>query len=224
MFDWTKLSADPNDYDAVYDASNYLKSIRVVNREEYIDWLLNKIDGNTVLDIGAIEHNLEYTRSNNWKHRRLIARAKKVVGVDILKEYAGALNREGFDIRVCDATSDEYLGEKFDFVILGDVIEHVSNPINLVEFSLRHLNKGGEVIIKTPNPYYISSIKKMLKGQPFVNLEHISWITPTMMLEIARRANCSLKHYIVDPKKSRILSRFINPELLSRDYIYILSR
>lgn len=222
MFDWTKLSSDPNDVDAIRDAQNYLKDIRIINREEYTDWLLDKVDGMTVLDIGAIEHNLEYARSQNWKHRRLIARAKKVVGVDILKEYAEILNNEGFDIRVCDATSDEFLGEKFDLVVMGDVIEHVSNPIKLVEFSVRHLNDGGEIIIKTPNPYYLSNIKKMLISKPYVNLEHISWITPTMILEIARRANCKLKSYIIDPKKSLFLSKFINPEILNRDYIYIL--
>lgn len=224
MIDWTKLSTDPNDPEATCEIHNYLKEIRIIQREEYSDWLLNKAEGINVLDIGAIEHNLEYARSQNWKHKKLIQHAKKVVGVDILEKYAEILNKEGFDIRVCDATSDKYLGEKFDLVIMGDVIEHVSNPIKLVEFSIRHLKDGGEVIIKTPNPYYISSIKKKIRGKPFVNLEHISWITPTMMLEIARRANCNLKTYIVDPKKSPFLSKFIDPEILTRDYTYILEK
>ncbi len=224
MIDWTALSSDPNDLSAVNAIHNYLKKIRTIKREEYSNWLLNKVEDKNILDIGAIEHNLEYARSQNWKHKKLIEHAKKVVGVDILKEYVDILNKEGFDMRVCDATSEEYLGEKFDLVIMGDVIEHVSNPIKLVEFAIRHLNDSGEVIIKTPNPYYISSIKKKIKGKAFVNLEHTSWITPTMMLEIARRANCKLKNYIIDPKKFKLLSKIINPEVLARDYIYILEK
>ena len=224
VIDWTKLTTDPNDLAAVNKVQNYLKEIRVVRRQEYSDWLYREVEDKTVLDIGAIEHNLEYARSPHWKHRKLIETASKVVGVDILEEYAAVLNKEGFDIRVCDATSDEYIGERFDVVILGDVIEHVSDTIKLVEFAIRHLNDSGEVIIKTPNPYYTGCIKKNLRDKPFVNLEHMSWITPTMMLEIARRANCKLTNYIVDPKKRPWLSKIINPEMLSRYYVYILEK
>lgn len=224
MIDWTKLSTDPNDTKAVNEVHDYLKNIRIIRRKEYSEWLLQQVGGKNVLDIGAVEHNLEYTRLPHWKHRKLVENASRVVGVDILEEYVKILNSEGFDIRFCDATSEHYLGEKFDTVIIGDVIEHVENPIKLVEFAIRHLVDNGEVIIKTPNPYFTGSIKKNLKGKPFVNLEHISWITPTMMLEIARRANCNFKSYIVDPKKLPWLSKIINPEILSRDYIYILGK
>ena len=224
MIDWTKLSTDPNDAKTVNKIHEFLNNIRIIRRKEYSDWLLEKVKDRTVLDIGAIEHNLEYARLPHWKHRKLTEHANKVVGVDILEEYAEILNEEGFDIRVCDATSDKFLGEKFDVVILGDVIEHVENPVKLVEFAIRHVENDGEVIIKTPNPYYTGSIKKNLKGKPFVNLEHMSWITPTMMMEIARRSNCKLKNYIVDPKKLPWLSKIINPDMLSRDYIYILEK
>lgn len=224
MIDWTKLSTDPNDAETVKKVHDFLNKIRIIRRKEYSDWLLENVKDRTVLDIGAIEHNLEYARLPHWKHRKLIEHARKVVGVDILEEYAEVLNKEGFDIRVCDATSDKFLGEKFDVVILGDVIEHVANPVKLVEFAIRHVNDNGEVIIKTPNPYYTGSIKKNLKGKPFVNLEHMSWITPTMMMEIARRANCNLKNYIVDPKKLPWLAKVINPDMLSRDFIYILEK
>jgi len=224
VIDWTKLSTDPNDLEVLSKVQNYLKEIRVVRRKAYSDWLYQEVVDKTVLDIGAIEHNLEYARSPDWKHRKLVETASKVVGVDILEEYAAALNKEGFDIRVCDATSDETIGEQFDVVVIGDVIEHVSDTVKLVKFAIRHLNDHGEVIIKTPNPYYTGSIKKNLREMPFVNLEHLSWITPTMMLEIARRANCKLSKYIVDPKKSPLLAKIINPEMLSRDYIYILEK
>jgi len=224
VIDWKKLSTDPNNSEAVNKVHNYLKEVRIVRRKEYSDWLYREVENKTVLDIGAIEHNLEYAELPHWKHKKLIEHASKVVGVDILEEYVAILNKKGFDIRVCDATSNEYIGEKFDVVVMGDVIEHVSDTIKLVEFGARHLNNNGEILIKTPNPYYTGSIKKCLRGKPFVNLEHISWITPTMMLEIARRANCKLKNYIVDPKKAPWLSKIINPEILSRDYIYILEK
>ena len=134
------------------------------------------------------------------------------------------MNERGYDIRVCDATSDKYLGEKFDTVVMGDVIEHVENPVNLVRFAIRHLNDDGKVIVKTPNPYYIDNIIKFAKSKDFVNFEHIAWFTPTMALELARRAECKLSAYVVFPRKrpwSIILSK---TDIFTRDFAYIFSK
>jgi len=224
MIDWTKLSSNPNDASTVEKVHRYLQGIRVVERMDYLDWLMKKVRDKKCLDVGAIEHNLEYVKLPRWKHKLIKENAKKVVGVDILEKYAQKLNKNGFDIRICDATSNEHLGEKFELVILGDIIEHVLNPVRLLKFAIRHMEDGGEIIVKTPNPYYINNIKKSIKDKPNVNLEHVMWITPTMMMEIARRADCYLNEYIVYLNKKPWLSRFINPDILSRSYIYILGK
>ena len=59
MIDWTKLTTDPNDLEVLSKVQNYLKEIRVVRRKAYSDWLYQKVVDKTVLDIGAIEHNLD---------------------------------------------------------------------------------------------------------------------------------------------------------------------
>ncbi len=224
MIDWTKLSSNPNDRSAGEKVHRYLQKICVVKRMDYLDWLLEKVRDKKCLDVGAIEHNMEYVKMPRWKHKLIKENAKKVVGVDILEKYAQKLNKNGFDIRICDATSNEYLGEKFELVILGDVIEHILNPVRLLKFAIRHLKDGGEVIVKTPNPYYINTIKKTIRNKFYNNLDHVMWITPTMMMEIARRAGCSLNEYIVYLNKMPWLSRFISPDFLSRSYIYILGK
>jgi 2-polyprenyl-3-methyl-5-hydroxy-6-metoxy-1,4-benzoquinol methylase len=224
MIDWTKLNSNPKDASTEKKIHRYLQEIRIVKRMDYLEWLIKKVCDKKCLDVGAIEHNLEYTKLPRWKHKLIKENAKKLVGIDILEKYAKKLDKNGFDIRICDATSNEYLGEKFERVILGDVIEHVLNPVSLLKFAIRHLEDGGEVIVKTPNPYYINNIIKYIKDKPYVNLEHVMWITPTMMLEIARRADCYLNAYIVYLNKMTFLSKFINPDILSRSYIYILGK
>ena len=66
-------------------------------------------------------HVLEKTEKPEWKHKRIVERASKAVGLDIVEEYVNVLNQRGYDIRICDATSKEYLGEKFDTVIFLSV-------------------------------------------------------------------------------------------------------
>jgi 2-polyprenyl-3-methyl-5-hydroxy-6-metoxy-1,4-benzoquinol methylase len=185
--------------------------------------LLSRVCNKSCLDIGAIEHDLSHTEKPSWKHKQISEVASRVVGVDILEEFAQVLNQRGYDIRVCDATSDTYLGEKFDTVILGDVIEHVENPVNLIRFAIRHLNGGGEVIVKTPNPFYIDNFVKFARNRDPVNFEHIAWYTPTMALEIARRAQCKLSAYVVFSRKRPWKNMFPESDIFTRDFVYVYS-
>jgi len=218
---WREFSTDPNDKIAKQAIHKHLLSIREVKKFNYTSWLIEKVKDKSCLDVGAVEHDLSYTEKETWKHKQLAKSAAHIVGIDVLKEYAEALQERGYDIRHCDATSEEYIGEKFDTVVLGDVIEHVNNPVDLIRFAKRHLNPGGEIIAKTPNPYYFDAIKKCAKNRDFVSLDHLAWYTPTMALEIAERAGCNLKAYILENSEHPWYLKFMNPEIFSRDYIYI---
>lgn len=219
--DWTKYTTDPCNADIRIRIKKHLRQIRRIETMKYLDWLLAKVENKTCLDIGAIEHDLSYTERSTWKHKLLVERAKKVVGVDILEDFARKLNERGYDIRTCDATSDEYLGEVFDVVVLGDILEHVANPIDLIRFAIRHLHPDGETIVTTPNPYYIDNIKTFIKNNAITNFEHIAWFTPSMALEIARRAGCELMSYVVFPRKRPWPKIFPQSDLFTRDYVFI---
>ena len=221
MMDWTEYTTDPCDAQTQELIRSHLRNIRLIAQTDYESWLLSRVKDKSCLDIGAIEHDLSHTEKPSWKHKQIAEVASRLVGVDILEEYAQILNERGYDIRVCDATSDTYLGEKFDKVVLGDVIEHVDNPVKLLKFSLRHLNEDGEIIVKTPNPYYIDNIIKFARNRDPVNFEHIAWHTPTMALEIARRADCRLAAYIVFPRKRPWKTIFPGTDILTRDFVYL---
>jgi 2-polyprenyl-3-methyl-5-hydroxy-6-metoxy-1,4-benzoquinol methylase len=222
--DWTELRTDPNNSDAMQAVHDHLLSIRAVRENSYLEWLVERVKGKTCLDVGAIEHDMSYVDKDTWKHKKLVNSATRVVGIDIIESYVQQLNERGYDIRLCDATSEEYLGEKFDIVVVGDVLEHVINPGDLLRFALRHLNVGGEVIVKTPNPYYKWCIKSFIKKKIYINLEHVAWYSPSQILEMTRRTGCVLKSYIIEfSDKKPWYWKFVNPELFSRDYVYIFT-
>lgn len=223
--DWTKISSDPNNREAMQAVHNHLLSIRVVrDAYVYIDWLADKVNNKTCLDIGAVEHDLSYVEKDTWKHKRLLQSASKVVGIDIIEEYVRVLNERGYDVRLCDATGDEFIGEKFDVVVIGDVLEHVTNPAGLIRFALRHLNENGEIIVKTPNPHYKSCIKSFIKKRYYINLDHVAWYSPNHVLELSRRIGCVLKSYTVDYTEIKPwYRRYVNPEFFSQDYVFIFT-
>lgn len=136
---------------------------------------------------------MERINSPKWKHRLIKDNAARCVGVDIIEDLVEALVEKGFDVVCQDATSDAYLGQTFDVVHIGDVIEHAPDPTRLLAFASRHLAPGGEIIVRTPNPHNFDysrhariSVEKM---------EHISYIVPFHALELARRTGLQFSGY-----------------------------
>lgn len=200
------------------------------------DFLEEFVKNQTVLDIGVVEHDISHIQSDNWKHRKVAKWARKVVGVDILDEEVKILNQMGFDVRLVDATSNSDLGERFSRVVIGDVIEHVSNPVALLEFAARHLSEDGLIMVSTPNSFHYSFILRVIREGTFIaNAEHVSWITPTMAIELANRAGICFKNYypmIGRPKSviKRLLKKVIgvalseDNEIYASQYVYIFSK
>jgi len=221
--DWTTQTTDPTDNEMLKQMLEYLQSIRRTVNSGYMDWLLLEVTDKSCLDIGAIEHDLSFTEKPTWKHKLVSDASSHTVGIDILEDYVEAVRQRGYDIRFCDATSDESIGETFDVVIIGDVIEHVNNPVKLIGFALRHLNHDGMIIAKTPNPFFYDSIKKYTKNKAFINADHMAWFSPSMALEIARKAGCSLDSYLIFPEPGKpVLKRLLrNPDLFSRDFVFV---
>ncbi|MGK0252237.1 MAG: 2-polyprenyl-3-methyl-5-hydroxy-6-metoxy-1,4-benzoquinol methylase [Gammaproteobacteria bacterium] len=190
---WRKVSPDPNSK-AVQ--SFLLGKITEISKGRVSDTaalLRSFVKDRTVLDIGVVAHTVERTLSPNWKHEQIRKAAKKVVGVDILEEPIKELNNRGYDIRMMDATSDADLGERFSRVVIGDVIEHVDSAVALLGFARRHLKDGGKILCSTPNPFFIEFFLKSIKNGFFIaNAEHVSWITPTMAIELAHRSDLEL--------------------------------
>lgn len=133
------------------------------------------------------------------------------------------LQSRGFNVRLFDATFSEFLGERFDVVFIGDVIEHINDTVKLLQFAKRHLNPGGRIIITTPNPFYIGYLYRILQKKTYIaNADHVSWITPTNALEIGIRASLNLDRIVYTLKKplKAFLAKIFPIEFLQSYYIY----
>ena len=193
---WRAIHENPNAADVrrfLRDTLRERKAGRVVDGTEF---LREFVADRAVLDVGVVQHELSQVAEPHWKHGKIKSWARRCVGVDILPAEVAELNRRGFDVRCVDATSDVDLGERFERVFLGDVLEHVDGPVALLRFAERHLAPGGLVLCTTPNPFFIAYVIEGLRyGSYIPNAEHVGWITPTMALELAHRAKLELKEY-----------------------------
>jgi SAM-dependent methyltransferase len=207
--DWTSVSDDPNDARAKAAVRALLPRLRQVHTDTDLTGFVAEAGrGRRVLDIGVVSHSARYFDDPNWRHGRIHDAAGYCVGIDILAPLVDELNTRGFNVRCVDATSDADLGERFDLVFIGDVVEHVENPSALLRFAARHLAPGGRLLVATPNPFSRKFVRQFFKqGLMVVNLDHLAWFSPTMALELGRRTGLRLAAYhLVKPMAGLSLS------------------
>lgn len=195
--DWTTVSDDPNNRDAKAAVRAWLKAARQLHTDnDLLGYIENLVSGKRVLDIGVVSHSARYFDQPNWRHGRIHKAASYCVGIDILEPLVKELNERGFNVRCVDATSETDMGERFDLVFIGDVVEHVDNAVLLLKFAARHLAPGGRLLVTTPNPFSRKFFRQFKReGVMVANLDHIAWISPTQAMELARRAGIALAAY-----------------------------
>lgn len=228
--DWTKISDDPNNKESYALVHDWLLGARKIHDDiDLMGFIEQQTYNKKVLDIGIAEHSLDYIERSTWKHGKICASAKSCLGIDILEPLVDELNTRGFNVKCVDATSDIDLNEKFEVIYIGDVIEHVNNPIALLSFAARHLTTDGKIFVSTPNVFSKKFFRRFKKanGAVVVNLDHVLWITPTQALEIARRAGVKLAAYHLIKKMSpvrkkikKIVWKLEPPEYTFPNYLY----
>lgn len=230
--DWTRLTDDPNDREARRAMRRYLADARRVHTDcDLLEFVERVLDDRTVLDIGVVSHAARYFDQPDWRHGRIAQRARRCVGIDILEPLVAELCQRGFDVRCVDATSEADIGERFERVFIGDVLEHVDNMVALLRFAGRHLAPAGRILATTPNPFSRKFFRQFRRdGTAIVNLDHLCWVTPTQAMEIARRAGLVLSAYHLAKRFSparllvkRLAWRFAPLEYSFPDFVYEFS-
>ena len=122
---------------------------------ERIDWTLEQVSGKKVYDIGC---------SEGVTAIKLAQMGCKVDAVDInpeVIEYAQDLVEKiapeavaNVNFFVCDIFTVPEIKPEYDTVVLGEVLEHVYEPSNMIKRSVLSMKVGGQIIITTPWGYF----------------------------------------------------------------------
>lgn len=230
---WALHDKDPNNKALQKVSFDYLKEIYRSLIETKKSFLNSFVSGMRLLDIGIVEHSLVYADQPDWEHAQLRAAASYTLGVDILENEVGVLRERGYNVLALDATSDAFIGEMFDRITIGDVIEHVDNPVKLLQFGSRHLASNGLLLISTPNPHwFLTCLRALYKPLAVPNLDHVRWVSPPMALELGHRANLELisiigvsgfeKHEGINKYLGRLMEKlYIQDFQFAQTFIYV---
>lgn len=152
-----------------------------------------------VLDIGcAIGENGRYLLNNNL--------ASKVIGIEIDSAMAEVSREKLTQVIVGNIESQEVIdklpkGLLYDYIILGDVLEHLNQPWDLLKFLSGLLNEDGEVIISLPNVQHIDVfIHVFIKGvwplneRGIFDKTHLRWFTHKNIINLVNSSDLRVVH------------------------------
>lgn len=207
-------TTDPNDDRIISERAAILRGARrpaIKSREQYF---VSLVRGRSVLHLGCVDHPPERMKSPDWLHRQLNEVADTCVGLDSNTEGVEMLKASGFNAVVCQlghsAPPDELL-QRFDVVIAGEIIEHLSNPISMFDFAHACLLDGGKLVISTPNAYAPHRSRLGQLDIAWENVDHVTYLFPSGMVELGHRSGFRLTDYMCAvPTNRQLLGRLWN--------------
>lgn len=131
----------------------------------------------------------------------------KAEGIDIIESTVSfATNRLGLKVHLGTLESLENAEEKYDYIRLNNVIEHVQDPVKFLKITNKLLKKGGLIYCSTPNGFQDGSVLKEANKRGIkINLleNHFFYYHPKTLIEIFKSSGFKIKKaYCEDIKHS----------------------
>jgi len=158
-------------------------------------------------------------------------------GVDLDKELINQLIEKGISAKQADLNKDPipFENEKFDYILLLDIIEHVVDPKGLLESSKKQLKPSGKMVITLPNDYHFLNklrffLNKHLTADPFAPFGHLHYFPIKSGENFLKKSNFKiLKKVPIPSNKPTFLSQSIKnslsrtfPQSFARDILYLI--
>ncbi|PID23311.1 class I SAM-dependent methyltransferase [Sporosarcina sp. P7] len=151
--------------------------------ERRADYFKEKFANKSVLDFGCGAGGFLHLIRNQ---------TETAEGLEIDRQLNNILNEE--DIR-CYATVDQ-IKEKYDFVSLFHVLEHMKDPIKILKDLKALLNNKGKIIIEVPNSE--DALLTIYKNQAFADFTywgcHLFLFNYSTLSEVCKRAGYEVKY------------------------------
>lgn len=115
--------------------------------------------------------------------------------------------------------------KKWDYLVAGEVLEHINNPVKFLETIRceygKYINK---ILITVPNAFSIQNFRYALNNCECINTDHRYWFTPYTLAKVMYSAGIKVESiYFTDFKffKVNLISKNIYKPILGQTIIAI---
>lgn len=180
--------------------------------------------GRDIIHVGCLDHLPlieQRIKAGTWLHKRLTEVSRTCVGLDIDPEGVELVHRLGFsNVLCCDLVRDPphpaIIAHHWDCLILGEVLEHIGNPVEFLS-SIREKYAGyvDRVILTVPNAFHLDNFTRTFRHIEQINTDHCFWFTPFTLAKVAYAAGLHVKGYSLCLHKPNVpWRRFVYRTLL----------
>lgn len=162
-----------------------------------VQFLTAMARGKKIVHLGCLDHKpliADKIARKQWLHKELTAAATECIGVDV-DEDALRYVRDTFgfsNIVLGDFTTDRFdriSNGRWDMAILGELLEHIDNPVQFLS-SIRANYAGSidRIVVTVPNAWTRITIKMALSSVEMINSDHRYWFTPYTLAKVLFRS------------------------------------
>lgn len=179
-------------------------------------------EGKKVLEIGC---------ACGYITRHLNENRCKVTGIELDEAAAGLAKSFCERIIVADIEGDgvlEQIKERFDVIILGDVLEHLKEPFEILNACKNKLEKAGYVILSVPNIAYWKQRIRFLLGsfnytnEGILDKNHLRFFTLKTAKEMIDNCDFSVESMgTTSTHMPEVLTELL-PSLLAYQFVFKL--
>jgi 2-polyprenyl-3-methyl-5-hydroxy-6-metoxy-1,4-benzoquinol methylase len=168
----------PEDARRIFNGLEPLADVRI---NELLS--LGNVKGKDVLDVGFGRGQFLYLL------KRLGARPH---GLELDPAALGFARQLGMEDVHLGTLEDSGWVDRFDLVVLNDVIEHPLQPLSLLRAAARSLRPGGHVLVWTPNGEACLHEREPVTFR--VDLEHMQYLAPASVVYLATALELDVVH------------------------------
>jgi hypothetical protein len=177
-----------------------------------LEWLGKLLEGKSVIHFGCVDHLplIEHRRQTGmWLHDILSEKCTAVVGIDINERGIAYMNEQGFEAYVANVVTepapDSVTQRKWDYIVAGEVLEHIDNPVDFLRSIREKYGACTErIVITVPNAFSYTNFRFSLKNLEMINSDHRFWFTPFTLMKVVQQAGITVEGFdlCVDEKPS----------------------
>ncbi len=185
---------------------------------ERIEYLEELTRGKKVIHVGCLDHIPlieQRIQADTWLHKRLTDTNERCLGIDIDHEGIELVRTLGYDnIVYCNIVNDaphpDITESQWDYMLLGEVLEHIDNPVDFLQsIALKYGNFVDRILLSVPNAFHIDNFLNSLMHNEKINTDHRYWFSPFTLAKVANSAGMKVDHYQLCQHKKNVPLRRI---------------
>ncbi len=160
-----------------------------------LDFLVKQCTGKRIVHLGCADHIEiidEKLKKNNWLHKLLVEKSAKCIGIDNNEEALAHIRQLGYkEVYHADITNNPPLNfitsGKWDYLVMGEIIEHIGNPVAFLDaLRVRYAPYIDRIILTTPHAFRFKNFTRAArKNSEIINSDHRFWFTPYTLAKIS---------------------------------------